>query len=220
MNRRFAAAIPHIDLFPVSSINSTNVRDLTRLCMRRPVVRETIPQWYYYEGCGIIYKYMAAKKTVYIESTIPSYATALPSSNILNIVRKAQTLDFWNMCDTYKLVISQDVLDEISKGDPEAAQRRLDFVKGIELLPELEGIDPLSILYQSLFHIPARAKIDCSHLAYCVLHRIDYLLTWNCAHLGPVVQDKMRVYNDAHNLWTPVLIPPAALFGITEEGRP
>ena len=163
---------------------------------------------------------MAPKKTVYIESTIPSYATALPSSNILNIVQKAQTLDFWNIRDTYKLVISQDVLDEISEGDPEAAQRRLDFVKGIELLPELEEIDPLSSLYQTVLGIPERAKIDCSHLAYCVLHRIDYLLTWNCAHLGPVVQKKMLVYNNNHNLWTPVLITPAALFGIREEEYP
>lgn len=163
---------------------------------------------------------MAEKKTVYIESTIPSYATALPSSNILNVIQKAQTLDFWNIRGTYKLVISQDVLDEISKGDPEAARRRLDFIKGIELLPESDGLDSLSALYQAALGIPERAKIDCSHLAYCVLHQIDYLLTWNCAHLGPVVQDKMRVYNDAHNLWTPVLITPAALFGITEEGRP
>jgi hypothetical protein len=163
---------------------------------------------------------METKKTVYIESTIPSYATALPSSHILNVIQKAQTLDFWNIRDTYKLVISQDVLDEISDGDPEAAQRRLDFIKGIELLPESEKIDPLSALYQTILGIPERAKIDCSHLAYCVLYQIDYLLTWNCAHLGPVVQKKMLIYNDKHNLWTPVLITPAALFGITEEDRP
>ena len=92
---------------------------------------------------------MPPKKTVYIESTIPSYATALPSSNILHVIQKAQTLDFWNIRDAYKLWISQDVLDEISKGDPEAARRRLDFVRGIELLPESEGIDTLSSLYQS-----------------------------------------------------------------------
>ena len=122
---------------------------------------------------------MATKKTVYIESTIPSYATALPSSNILNIVQKAQTLDFWNIRDTYKLVISQLVITEISKGDPHAVQRRLDFIKGIELLPKPDGLDPLSALYQTMLGIPERAKIDCSHLAYCVLHQIDYLLTWN-----------------------------------------
>jgi hypothetical protein len=160
---------------------------------------------------------MAAKKSVYIESTIPSYATALPSSNILNLVRQEQTNAFWNVRDAYNFVISLAVIIEISRGDQEAARRRLNFVKDIELLTEPAGLTQLTGLYQTLLNIPDQAKIDCSHAAYCVLHKIDYLLTWNCAHLGPAAQDKIRIYNNRHNLWLPVLITPDALFGITEE---
>jgi predicted nucleic acid-binding protein len=162
-------------------------------------------------------KEMAAKKSVYIESTIPSYATAQPSSNVLNLVRKTQTETFWNTRDAYMLWISQDVLEEIGRGDPQAARRRLDFVKDIALLPEPDGLDRLSSVYQEALGIPERTKTDCYHLAYCVLSRIDYLLTWNCAHLGPIAQGKIRVYNDRHGLWTPFLVTPEVLYGIQRE---
>jgi hypothetical protein len=103
------------------------------------------------------------------------------------------------------------VIDEISDGDPAAARRRLDFIEGIEKLPEPEDLDELALIYQRLLKVPDRAKVDCSHLAFCVLRRIHYLLTWNCGHLGPASQTKIREYNDAHGLWTPTLVTPEGL---------
>jgi hypothetical protein len=162
---------------------------------------------------------MEAKKSVYIESTIPSYATAWPSSNILNTIRKAQTETFWQIRNRFNLWISQDVIDEISQGDKDAAQRRLSFVQGIELLPKPDGLDVLATTYQMLLDIPDRAKQDCSHLAYCVLNKVDYLLSWNCTHLGPVAQDKARSYNDKNNFWTPLLVTPEILYAIAMKEK-
>jgi hypothetical protein len=111
-------------------------------------------------------KIIEAKKSVYIESTIPSYAVARPSSNILNTIRKSQTEMFWQMRERFTLWISQDILDEIGQGDQDATQRRLEFVKGIELLPEPEGLDTLADTYQTLLcAYRNRAKQDCFHLA-------------------------------------------------------
>ena len=162
---------------------------------------------------------MRAKKSVYIETTIPSYATAQTSFNILNMVRKTQTEMFWKIRDRFRLWISLEVIEEISKGDKEAAKRRIEFVKGIELLSEPEGIDALAITYQAILDIPDRAKRDCFHLSYCVLSRIDYLLSWNCTctHLGPFTQDKTRIYNDKHGLWTPLLVTSEILYAMEEE---
>jgi hypothetical protein len=151
----------------------------------------------------------ADRKSVYIESTIPSYATSKPSRDVVAAGRQYLTQFFWeHQRDQYKLYISQVVIDEISDGDPEAAQRRLDFIDGIEKLLEPDGRKELSVIYQQLLKIPDRAKADCAHLAYCVLGRIHYLLTWNCGHLGPVSQTKIREYNDKHGLWTPALVTP------------
>jgi hypothetical protein len=149
------------------------------------------------------------RKSVYVESTIPSYATARPSADVVAAGRQYLTQFFWeHQRDQYKLYVSQIVVDEISNGDPEAARRRLDFIAGIEKLAEPDGQKELAAIYQQLLKIPDRAKLDCSHLAFCVLGRIHYLLTWNCGHLGPTSQMKIRGYNDKHGLWTPTLITP------------
>jgi hypothetical protein len=125
------------------------------------------------------------QKSVYIESTIPSYATARPSADVVAAGRQCLTQFFWeHQRNQYKLYISQDVIDECKRGDPDAAQRRMDFIKGVDKLQKPEGLDDLAAVYQKLLNIPDRAKLDCSHLAYCVLEEIDYLLTWNCSHLG------------------------------------
>jgi hypothetical protein len=57
--------------------------------------------------------------------------------------------------------------------------------------------------YQKLTGIPDKAKEDCTHLAYCVLHKIDFLLTWNCRHLGVPTYFHILDYNHKHDLWLP-----------------
>jgi hypothetical protein len=151
-------------------------------------------------------------KSIYVESTIPSYATARPSTDMVVAGHQYLTQFFWeNQRNQYKLYVSKAVIDEISEGDADAARRRLDFIKGIEKLPEPDGRKELAAIYQQLLKIPDRAGADCSHLAYCVLGRIHYLLTWNCGHLGPPSQNKIRDYNDKHKLWTPTLVTPEGL---------
>jgi hypothetical protein len=111
------------------------------------------------------------------------------------------------------------VPNEISNGDHEAAKRRLDFVEGIEILPEPEGLDVLAAIYQRLTDIPDRAKTDCWHLAFSVLRDMDYLLSWNMVHLGPESQAKIQVYNDKNGLSTPLLFTPEILYNRTMEER-
>jgi hypothetical protein len=155
---------------------------------------------------------VGTKKSVYIESTIPSYATARDSNNMLNVIRRAQTRDFWeNHRHKYTLCVSQDVIVECSDGDPAAVRRRLDFLAGIETLKEPAGLMGLAAVYQDLLAIPDRARVDCVHLAYCVLHRIDFLLSWNCAHLGIPSYLKAEAYNNKSELWTPVLVTPETI---------
>jgi hypothetical protein len=70
------------------------------------------------------------KKKVYIETTIPSYATARPSMDIISANRQGLTKLFWEYeREKYKLYISQFVLGECRQGDLEAAKRRLEFIK-------------------------------------------------------------------------------------------
>jgi hypothetical protein len=81
-------------------------------------------------------------------------------------------------------------------------------LRGIRLLPKTKEVADLAELYQTLLDIPDRAKADCAHLAICVVEKIDYLLSWNCTHLGPSAQAKMQDYNQRRKLWTPILVTP------------
>jgi hypothetical protein len=158
------------------------------------------------------------RKSLYVESTIPSYATARPSRDVLIAAKQILTRDFWdNEHRKHDLYISEYVMEECSRGDSEAARKRLDFVVGIPVYPKTAEIEALAAVYQKLLGIPDRAKTDCNHLAVCVLEHIDYLLTWNCTHLGAIAQKKIHNYNEKNKLWTPVLLTPEALHTIHEE---
>jgi len=153
-----------------------------------------------------------SKKTVYVETTIPSYATAKPSMDILSANRQAITKLFWEYeKDKYKLYISQFVFDECKQGNPEAAKRRLDFIKDIPLIPDKSSTATLANEYFNYLNIPERAKTDCFHLAVCVEAKIDYLLTWNCSHLGVEAYAKIYEYNNKKGIWIPEFVTPEML---------
>lgn len=67
--------------------------------------------------------------------------------------------------------------------------------------------------------LPERAGVDVLHIAFAVGFAMDYLLTWNCAHIanGAVVRRLFRV-NDKIGKPTPVIVTPEEIFeGVKED---
>lgn len=87
----------------------------------------------------------------------------------------------------------------------------MDFITGIPIIPYDKSITELADSYQSLLKIPEKSKLDCFHLAVCVVTRIDYLLSWNFKHLGISTFAKLQKYNANNGLHTPLLLTPEAL---------
>jgi hypothetical protein len=153
------------------------------------------------------------RATVYIETTIPSYLTAIPSRDIFQLVRQSITRQWWETKrQDYDIVTSDFTVTECKKGDPAAAERRTNCIRGIPLLRITDDIYSLSNSYMELLSIPNDSKIDTLHLAICVANQIDYLLTWNCKHLGPVTMQRIQIYNDRRDLFVPILATPEAFF--------
>jgi hypothetical protein len=149
------------------------------------------------------------KKSLYLESTIPSYAVAKESKDVIKAARQSMTKLFWEQeREKYRLVISQYVIDECKLGDPEAAQKRLELIANIPVLEGADTVNGLADIYQNLLGVPDKAKTDCFHLAICVVAKVHFLLSWNCAHLGFNAYLKIRDYNEKHGLWTPLLVTP------------
>jgi predicted nucleic acid-binding protein len=124
-------------------------------------------------------------KRAYIETSFISYLTARPSRDLVTAARQQITLEWWRKRrQDFELVTSQLVLDEAGQGDADLARQRLALLEGLGLLrvtPEAETLAHAIILEGVL---PGRAFADALHIAVATVHDIDYLVTWNCAHIA------------------------------------
>jgi len=153
--------------------------------------------------------------SVYLESTIPSYLAARPSRDLIVAAHQQVTWDWWRTRrDEYELFISREVIGEIGRGDPEAAERRLELVAGLTSLETVDEIRTLAEAYERELGLAVGARTDLVHLAYAVLYETDYLLTWNCTHLanGHVIRRLVEV-NAKTGRFTPVVVTPDVLLG-------
>ncbi len=125
------------------------------------------------------------RATAYIETSIVSYLTARPSRDLLVAAHQQLTVTWWDQQRVhYDLFTSQVVLAEARAGDPEAAQRRLAVLELLPLLDVTDAAITLAAARVSGQALPAQAAQDALHLGNACLHGMEYLLTWNCAHLA------------------------------------
>jgi hypothetical protein len=125
------------------------------------------------------------KSSIYIETSIPSYLTARPSRDVRTVGWQQITSQWWDEHrEDYDLYTSELVIAEASSGDPEAATRRLNALKGIPLLPIDEEVEYAANMLIEHNALPATAQADAIHIAVTVIQRMDYFLTWNCRHIN------------------------------------
>jgi predicted nucleic acid-binding protein len=125
------------------------------------------------------------RATVYIETSIVSYLTARPSRDLLVAAHQQLTVTWWEQQRAhYDLFTSQVVLAEARAGDPDAAQRRIAVLEHLPLLDVADAALTLAAALVSGQALPVQAAQDALHVAVACVHGMEYLLTWNCAHLA------------------------------------
>ena len=123
--------------------------------------------------------------TVYIESSVISYLTSRPSRDIVIAGRQAITLDWWeNHRQRFDLRISVLVEEEISKGDVNAANLRLNIVSEIPSLTISDEATKIAELLLLKGAVPKGSEEDALHIAIASAQGADYLLTWNFKHIN------------------------------------
>ena len=152
------------------------------------------------------------KSTVYLETTVVSYLAASPSRDIVVAADQQITRGWWDTRDRFELLISQAVLDETSRGDADAAARRVALLAGIPVLTlNVEVIDFAGQLLQGGV-VPAKAHSDALHIAVAAVNRIAYLLTWNCAHIAnAAIRGKIEGACRTAGLKAPIICTPEEL---------
>ena len=64
------------------------------------------------------------------------------------------------------------------------AMRRLELLEGIPLLELTSDVVSIAEMLLEKQIIPTKAADDAINIAVASVHRIDYLVTWNCKHLA------------------------------------
>jgi hypothetical protein len=124
-------------------------------------------------------------KSVYIETSIPSYLTARPSRDVRAAAWQELTVQWWDTARSrYDLYTSEVVVAEVREGDHAAAERRIDALRGIpELVVDAE-VESLAAKLIADGGFPSAAEFDALHVALAAVHAVDFLLTWNCRHIN------------------------------------
>ena len=127
---------------------------------------------------------LEAKKKVYVETTVVSDATALPTNDLARMGRQITSIKWWNSATTsFELYCSDVVKREARRGDSEAAQRRMDALEG---MPELQTSSQALSLAMKLIEgkaVPKEYPDDALHIAIAAVCGMDFLVSWNFKHI-------------------------------------
>ena len=154
-------------------------------------------------------------ETVYIETSILGYLTARSTRNLVLAANIEVTKEWWESRRSgFTLYISQVVLDEVTRGDTEIAVKRLELLNGLPLVELNQAVRNLSAQFLLRSNLPAKASDDAVHIAAATVHRLDYLLTWNCKHIANAqIQRKLAEVSLDFGYQLPVICTPYELLG-------
>jgi predicted nucleic acid-binding protein len=150
------------------------------------------------------------KPIVYLETSVISYLTARPSRDLIVAAHQQLLHEWWDKIQPQvECVVSPFVLEEIAKGDKQAARRRLELVANLVALPHNDEIEQLAHRYFTALQIPEKSKLDAFHLAIGVWHQVDYILSWNCSHIvNTRARTILQAINSQLGLVTPIVCTP------------
>jgi len=172
------------------------------------------------EGNQAVKDHIMANKSVYVETSIVSYLTARPSSDLLAAAWQKATNDWWDtQRNRFNLFASEIVIEEAGKGDSKASELRLNALKGIPLLKITDLVLAFSKKLISEGAVPPKAIDDSLHIALSVVHEVDYLLTWNFRHIDNAeIKPTIRKICLANGYQYPEICTPIELMGVLKNG--
>lgn len=157
-------------------------------------------------------------KRIYIETSVISFLTARPSKDVVLAGHQASTQIFWERKRDYELFISDMVIQECEKGDPDCALSRIQAIKGLPVLNVDKDVENLAseLIRQSA--IPRNSPEDAIHIAVASVSAIDFILTWNFKHINnPFMKNQIRtvILNQGYTM--PEICSPEELLEAVDE---
>lgn len=154
------------------------------------------------------------RRTVYLETSVVSMLAARPSADPAIAELLEATRRWWEeRRQAFDLYVSPLVVEEASLGDAGAVARRLALLQGFVELERSAQVEVLAAALMAEGAVPPQAPADAAHVAFCGVHGIDVLLTWNCRHIANPVRRPAIEAVCRHNGYEPprILTPTEAL---------
>jgi predicted nucleic acid-binding protein len=151
------------------------------------------------------------KDSIYLETTV--YLTAKISRDIIVLAHQEITQEWWpRAINRFEVYISEIVVEEAGLGDIEAAKKRLAVLKDFSHLELTEKVEKMAQIYMEKLKIPEKSTRDAIHIAVASVHNVDYLVTWNCAHIANAeIIKKLIKINNVFGIHTPIICTPEEL---------
>ena len=161
-----------------------------------------------------MYQNSAMPHSIFIETTIPSLYVSRPSRDLLQLARQELTREWWDtQRQEFDLFTSQLVLDEVADGEAAKASERVQLLAGIPLLDLNDHVRALAKKLVSTGILPSVAGRDAFHIAAAGVHRVEFLLTWNCKHIAnPFIADRLYACFSDAGVHLPVICTPEQFF--------
>lgn len=133
------------------------------------------------------------KPTVYLDTSAINFLFADDAPE-----KKEITVDFFDnfiKLGMYDAYVTEFVIAEINQtGNPDERIKLLKVIEDypIEVLPveKVEEIGSLAQNYLDNGIMPPKKLFDALHVAFCVVTKIDYLVSWNFKHLANINRER------------------------------
>ncbi len=154
------------------------------------------------------------KPRIYVESSVISYATSRKSVSALTAYRQEVTHRWWaKATEMFALETSAIVQFEIAAGDPVAAKKRLALFATLIELPLHAEVVVLGERLMQEGLVPRSEPEDATHIAQATLTQVDYIATWNFAHMvGPQAKYRLVQNIERWGYKAPLLATPEEIF--------
>jgi len=148
------------------------------------------------------------KPSIYVETSVFSYYFKANDPAVRT--EYELTVQWWtNLRRQFNLFTSIWTLGELKEGVFDDQKEMIALAESIPLLSTVQDIDDIVDVYLRHFVMPKNDPADAFHLAYASFYKMDFLLTWNCAHIAnPRKFQHIRIVNAKMGLLTPDLVTP------------
>jgi hypothetical protein len=149
------------------------------------------------------------KRSVYIETTIPSFYYEVRTEPEM-VERRESTRRWWaKEGPSYALHTSAFVIGELQEVDYSGRQQALTLMAPLPLLKIVPAIEDVVSVYLKRKLMPLG---DAYHLAVASYYGMHFVLTWNCRHLANANKVRhLQAVNSGLGLPIPIVTTPDLL---------